>query len=86
MSTPLEGAGGSRTAPTNRTSPVVPAFPPDQRALDAPHRKLLAPIADLLVVATEAARAADDATTATRLDQAWLLIVAAVIDTHGSIV
>ncbi|MDQ2787124.1 MAG: hypothetical protein M3Y58_19205 [Chloroflexota bacterium] len=65
------------------TPSVVPSFPTDHRDHDAPHRKLLGPLADMLVVATEAAHAADDASTAERLDQAWLLVVAAVMDTLG---
>jgi hypothetical protein len=75
----------SAAMPTHHSLPLVPSFPTDQRALDAPHRKMLAPLADLLVVATEAAHAANDAPTVARLDQAWLLVVAAVVDTHGGV-
>lgn len=71
--------------PTHPTLPLVPSFPTDQRALDAPHRQLLAPLADLLAAATAAAHAANDPPTAERLDQAWLLVVAAVVDTQGGI-
>ncbi len=71
--------------PTHLTLPTVTDsdFPGDQRDRDAPHRRVLAPLADLLVVATEAARDAGDAPSAERLDQAWLLVVAAAIDTQG---
>ena len=71
--------------PTHLHLPVGPSFPTDHRDLDAPHRKLLAPLADLLAAATEAAHAANDAPTAARLDQAWLLVVAAVVDTGGEV-
>ena len=69
--------------PTHRRLPVISQFPADRRDLDAPHRTMLRPLADMLVVATEAAHAAHDAPTAERLDQAWLLVVAAVVDTQG---
>jgi len=69
---------------TPLTPPVVPAFPPDQRALDAPHRRLLMPLADLIGVAKCAARDARDPITEKRLDEAWILVVAAVVDTLGN--
>lgn len=64
-------------------APFAARFPVDLRDLDAPHRRLLVPVADLLAVALEHAHAARDLRTADRLDQAWLLVVAALADTGG---
>ncbi|MGI8854451.1 MAG: hypothetical protein ACR2JW_01745 [Thermomicrobiales bacterium] len=73
----------SRSMQQAALPPTVSTFPTDTRDPDAPHRRLLAPLADMLGVATEAARAAHDTLTEERLDQAWLLIVAAVVDTQA---
>ncbi len=64
-------------------APFAARFPVDVRDLDAPHRRLLVPVADLLAVALEQSHAATDTRTADRLDQAWLLVVAAIADTGG---
>lgn len=68
---------------TSHTSPIVASFPPDHRDLDAPHRRLLGPLVDLLSVARRAALDANDASAARRLDEAWILVVAAAVDTEG---
>lgn len=77
----------STTAPTPIRPPAAEVFtdrfPADRRDHDAPHRRMLAPLADLLAVATEAAQAHRDPTTAARLDQAWLLVSAALLDTQS---